>query len=497
MDKDNKILHHLITNKTLTKVEAQAVLSEQKLTGERIGNLLVSNGFVTRSQISGLLEDQLDPSILVNPIDVEEVDPKTLLDLRCMILAVTSDKVYVGTSSPRRYVTKKISPLFKGKSVEFIPYDPEILSKTMLRIRSQVDNLNNLDSILREAIISKSSDIHLVPKGDGYALMHRYNGVRKLVRHLSVNEGVSVTAQIKDRAKMDIAERRAPQDGSFRAMVVDRAVDFRIATTPTINGETVVARILDAERVNPSLDSLGMSKASVVSWRKAIGYTSGICLVVGPTGSGKSTTMNATIREMDRFGKAIYTVEDPVELQLAYLSQVETNPAAGLDFAKALRSFMRLDPDVIVVGEIRDQETARIAVNAAKTGHIVLATVHAESPAGAIERLELLSLSIDDFGSHLRGVLSQQLCRTLCNTCHGEDASCSSCGGSEYTGRQMMSECVHFENNEQVKDCYAGKRWWPSMVEDAERMIEEGLTDAKEAKRVLGNKFKTDEKVDS
>jgi general secretion pathway protein E len=485
---DSKILSHLVRIGLLNETEVQATLSEQALNGERLGNVLVNNGFVTRSQIVDLLHQNLDPALLVNPVESDLVEPELLLRYRIMLLAVTSTRVYLATDSPRRYVSRQLEPFFGAREFEFRPYDPDIFEQHMAYLRHQVENRDYLDGILREAVISGVSDIHLVAKEDCYALMYRYLGVREIKRHLNYEHGQYIISQVKDRGRMDIAERRLPQDGGFRARVVDRAVDFRVATVPVVNGETAIIRILDSERVNPNLRNLGMSHASESHWLRAIAHTSGICLVCGPTGSGKSTTMNATVREMDRFGKAIYTVENPVELRLSFLNQVETNRTIGLDFARALRSFLRADPDVIIVGEIRDKETAQMAINAAETGHLVLATLHTDSPQAAVLRLENMGVERASFAGHLRGVMAQQLVRVACSACQGR--GCPECSNKGFVGRTMISEAVSLSSAEEVERVVAGERWWPSLREDGERLIESGATIPAEVERVLGISLK-------
>lgn len=481
---DQKLLDQLSEEGLINANEAFASASEQDLTGGRLADVLVKNGFVTKNQIINLLHQDLDPNVLTTPVESDLVEPETLFQYRVMLLAVTGDTVYLTTDSPRRYIERKLSDSFEGRSFHFLPYDPEIFETHMTYLRRQVSQQGMLEGIIRQAVIGGVSDIHLVAKEDSFALFYRFLGVRQLIRHISKRQGDYILAQAKDRSKLDIAERRVPQDGGFRTHVVDRAVDFRVATVPVINGESLVIRVLDAERVNPNLVSLGMSKTSMGEWRRALTYTSGICLVCGPTGAGKSTTMNASVREMDRFGRSIYTVEDPVELRLAFLNQVEANRNTGLDFNRALRAFMRADPEIIVVGEIRDVETAELAINAAKTGHLVLATLHTESPAGAILRLQTMGLELDDFASHIRGIMAQQLVRTICPSCHGK--GCDQCHANGFSGRTLISEAVHLSGVDDVRQVHDGDRWWPSIAEDGMRLIERSVTTKEEIYRVLG-----------
>jgi len=240
------------------------------------------------------------------------------------------------------------------------------------------------------------------------------------------------------------------------------------------------------ERVQPNLDRLGISH--VGDWRRAVDRRHGLCLVCGPTGSGKSTTLTATVREMDRLGRAIYSIEDPVEYRMAYTGQVNVNPAVKLDFARVVRTFMRADPDVIVLGEVRDEETAQIAVRAADTGHMVLTTLHTGSVNGAIDRLRHLGVPAHDIKSLLRGVLVQSLVRTICRACHG--AGCEACGNAGYAGRTAVSECAVFDEPGAVVAAAKGARNWRSLYEDAVAKFHAGVTTAAELRRVFGSEAK-------
>lgn len=494
---DLHILNQIADKGMISQMELQAVLSERELTGERVGQILINNGFVTRKQIVSMLHENLDPAVLINPTDSDLVDPEVLLKYRVMLLAVTEDVVYLCTDSPHKYVEKSLKETFGNRTFAFRPFDPHIFHGHLEQLKHQVDNKDKLDGILRQAVVRGASDIHLVAKDGMYVLMFRYLGVREVVRHLTLEKSHAILATAKDRARIDIAERRIPQDGGFRTKVVERFVDFRVATIPTVNGETMVIRVLDSESVNPKLDQLGISPQSLEEWRKAIGYTSGICLVCGPTGSGKSVTMNASVRELDRFGKTVYTVEDPVELRLAFLNQVETNAEMGLDFNRALRAFMRGDPDIIVVGEIRDKETAELAINAARTGHLVIATLHSDSPQGAVTRLETIGVELDDFSSHLRGIMVQQLVRTVCQVCLGNDNGCPECESRRYTGRMALSEAVCIKDTDDVYKVARGEVWWHTLQQHGMDVIENNLSTREEIERVLGTSMdKVDKKPD-
>jgi general secretion pathway protein E len=281
---------------------------------------------------------------------------------------------------------------------------------------------------------------------------------------------------------MDIAESRLNQDGVFNMAFANKVVDFRTVTVPVTYGEYVVLRILDPDSVRNSLDGLGITR--VEHWRRGFNQMNGLCLICGPTGSGKTTTLNGTISEMDRFGDSIFTVEDPVEYPMVYAGQVSVNPAVGLDYAQALRAFMRSDPDIINIGEVRDEETARTMVRAAETGHMVLATLHASTIRGAVSRLEYLDIPAHDLRFIMRSIMVQNLIRTLCTECRG--AGCPTCFDTGYGGRRIVSEVQSFMNEHEFDRMANGEVFWPTIIEDAVDAMLEGWTDFRELDRVYG-----------
>jgi general secretion pathway protein E len=230
------------------------------------------------------------------------------------------------------------------------------------------------------------------------------------------------------------------------------------------------------------LDGLGITR--LVEWRKGVSRPNGLCLICGPTGSGKTTTLNATVKEMDRFERAIFTMEDPVEYRIPYVGQVGANPAVGLDFARGVRAFMRLDPDVIVVGEVRDAETARNAIKAAETGHLVLATLHTSTIYGAVGRLRDLDVPAHELRYLLRSVLVQNLMRTVCHHCHGD--GCAVCQNTGYSGRTVISECAYFSSEHDVQRLLDGDVWWPTLMDDAILKFRQGQSTADEVIRLFG-----------
>ncbi len=276
-----------------------------------------------------------------------------------------------------------------------------------------------VNSIIFQAAEDGASDIHFEPQEDTLAVRLRIDGVLHEVQRIPKRMMAGVTTRLKVLAKLDIAERRKPQDGriSLNTAAAGRMLDIRVATLPTVEGESVVMRLLDKSKQAPTLTDLGLSEDMREKLEKIIRRPTGAILVTGPTGSGKSTTLYAALTEINRPEINIITVEDPVEYRLGGVNQVQINPRAGLTFAAALRSILRSDPDVVMVGEIRDSETAKISIEAALTGHLVLSTMHTNDAPGAISRLTEMGVEPFLTGSAVSAVLAQRLARKLCSHC--------------------------------------------------------------------------------
>lgn len=464
--------------------EALAVsLAEQNTTQERLGTILVRSGFLTRQRL-------VDAILEISPdrIHGEELyDPKVPVELLentgTLLVAETPGAIYLGTLGSELAVRQALSPFFPDREFRFVPLQPDRLDNYLVKLRGlQTDDSNLSERILRSALLAGASDVHIIPKPESYSLFFRVLGVLEHYQEGTLDEYLTLVARIKDLSRMDLAERRLPQDGGFQMEFSGRYVDLRVATIPGVDGENVVIRLLDPDNVRPSLDSLGITR--IQEWRRGVSLPDGLCIIGGPTGSGKTSTLNATVREMDRLGRAIYTAEDPVEYRQAYVRQVNINPGVGLDFNRALRAFMRADPDIIMLGEVRDLETAKMAIRAAETGHLVLATLHTESIHGAYSRLRDIGLQEYELRYLLRAVLIQRLVRTLCSYCQG--AGCNHCHGKGYGGRNPVSECAYFANEEEVSRMFAGEKWWPTIKEDAWELVRQGITDERELIRTFG-----------
>lgn len=310
----------------------------------------------------------------------------------------------------RLFEEKQSRVLFSNKSV----------SEDLLNAHDLLDESTNsivsvLNEILIEAIRKKASDIHLEPKEGGINVRYRIDGILANRKNISVAHAQSLISRIKVMAQLDISERRLPQDGRMKLIYLAKVIDCRVSTLPISDGERVVVRLLDKECL--SFDDLGMNKTMKKEFRSTLQSREGIVLVSGPTGSGKSTTLYSAIEELCSDEINIMTIEDPIEYKIASIAQMSVHPKIDLSFARGLRSILRQDPDIIFIGEIRDQETAQIAIQASLTGHLVLSTLHSNDAPSAVTRL--LDMGIEPYliSSSLLSVLSQRLLRRICPHC--------------------------------------------------------------------------------
>lgn len=274
-----------------------------------------------------------------------------------------------------------------------------------------------VDLVINEAIKMKASDIHIEPFSNEIRIRFRIDGNLMDIQNLPIEYLSSITTRIKIMGKMDIAEKRVPQDGSMEFYFEDRQIDLRISSLPTVHGEKIVIRILDRDSFIFSKEELGLCSNNLESFEKILKQPYGIILVTGPTGSGKTTTLYSILKELNSIEKNIITIEDPVEYKLEGINQVQVNTKAGLTFANGLRSILRQDPDIIMVGEIRDSETAKIAVRSAITGHLVFSTLHTNDTVSSIVRLIDMGVKPYLVSSAIIGIISQRLVKELCDKC--------------------------------------------------------------------------------
>jgi general secretion pathway protein E len=358
------------------------------------------------------------------------------------------------------------------------------------------------------------SDIHIEPYESGLVVRMRVDGVLREHLRMPAHVAPVVVSRIKVMARLDIAERRVPQDGRIGLTLAGKAVDVRVSTLPSRAGERVVMRILDKDAAGIDFDILGLTGAADQILREALAEPNGIILVTGPTGSGKTTSLYAALKQLNDGQRNILTVEDPVEYAVDGVGQTQVNSKVGLDFAAGLRAILRQDPDVVMVGEIRDRETADIAVQASLTGHLVLSTVHTNDAVGAITRLKDLKVEPFLLASTLRAVIAQRLVRKLCEHCRepvqadnsvaailGLDIGtviwrpkgCDHCGGTGYKGRIGVFEAIKVDETVRRYIYNGGDEAMitrhaflksPTLASAARTMVAKGLTTAEEAIRI-------------
>ncbi len=367
----------------------------------------------------------------------------------------------------RLYPDQTASPA----ATEQVPAGSDEDIERLRDLASEAPVIRLVQRLVTTAIERKASDIHIEPMEDRVSVRYRVDGLLREAESLPLQQKSAVVSRVKILAQLNLAERRLPQAGRTRLTNQGPARDFPNATAPTLHGESVVLRVLDRRDVALDFTALGFEEAPLRQLRHALQQPHGIVLVTGPTGSGKTTTLYAALKELNAPTRKILTAEDPIEYTLEGVNQVQVRPQIGHDFAHALRAFLRHDPDVIMVGEIRDAETARIAVQASLTGHLVLSTLHTNSAAGAVTRL--LDMSVEDYllASTLTLVLGQRLVRRLCPHCrepHPAPASllerfgvtvqnaeavlhrpvgCAACGGSGYAGRLAITEVLEVDED--------------------------------------------------
>ena len=358
-----------------------------------------------------------------------------------------------------------------------------------------------LNALLTQAAKDGASDIHIEPYERSSAVRFRVDGTLREVVQPNKALHAALISRLKIMAELDIAEKRLPQDGRISLRIGGRAIDVRVSTLPGVHGERAVLRLLDKGEAKFSLASLGMQGDTLARFSQRIAQPHGIVLVTGPTGSGKTTTLYAALGQVDTSTTNVLTVEDPVEYELACIGQTQVNAKIDLTFAKALRAILRQDPDVIMIGEIRDHETAQIAVQASLTGHLVLATLHTNDAPSAVTRLTDMGIEPFLLSSSLLGVLAQRLVRKLCPHCRrqGEDGlwhpvGCDHCGHSGYKGRtgvyelmtvdERVQALIHARAPESELIAAARGAGLRSMREDGERLVAAGITSMEELLRV-------------
>ena len=374
--------------------------------------------------------------------------------------------------------------------------------ETLRSLASEAKIVRLVNEIFSRAVEMDASDIHIEPEENKYVVRFRIDGILQEYLSAPLSQYPAVASRIKLIGGLNIAENRLPQDGRTNIQLGKSDIDIRISTIPILNGESIVLRLLRKDSMDFSLASTGMGHDLRSEFEKVIQMPHGIILVVGPTGSGKTTTLYSIMTQLNTPGKKIITIEDPVEYKIPRLSQMQVNPKIGLNFANGLRNIVRQDPDVILVGEIRDKETAEIAINAALTGHLVLSTLHTNDAAGAISRLQDMGAESFLITSSLIGVLSQRLIRTICEKCSGTgkdspEHKCKNCSGSGFKGRTGIFELLIVDDNIRAGilknmdstaiNSIAVKNGMIPLIEDGKAKVKAGITTEAEMLRAASD----------
>jgi len=370
-------------------------------------------------------------------------------------LRQTIRRVYSGSAVTAEQVIADLPAMDGARKETDLPLDD------LVQLANEAPVVKLVNLLLLEALEARASDVHIEAYADGPRVRYRVDGVLQEAPSPPNHLAAAIVSRLKIMAELDIAERRVPQDGRIRLKLQNRQVDVRVSTVPTLHGESVVLRLLDKDQTRGHLNDLGMDQDTLERFIRTISKPHGIVLVTGPTGSGKTTTLYAALERLRTGKEKILTVEDPVEYELRGIAQVPVNEKVGVTFATALRALLRQDPDVILIGEIRDEETAQIATHAALTGHLVLSTLHTNDAVSAVTRLIDLGIAPFLVAGTLEGVLAQRLVRVVCPHCcrsvDGDVASgggslvkgtgCGSCNQTGYRGRTGIYELLEVDDD--------------------------------------------------
>src|SRR5471032_317603 len=497
----------LVQQKLLTEEQLGLALTEQKRSGRKLGRVFVEHGYVTEEQISGALARQLDIPYInlkffnINPELVRLLPETQARRFRALILEDRREGLLVGMSDPTDlFAYDEIARLVKRHIELAVVNETEVL-QAIDRIYRRTEDISTLtreleqdlgdvsvdfgalavnpgleeapivkllQSVFDDATQVRASDIHIEPQETRLQIRFRIDGVLHLQTETDIKIAPSLALRLKLMSDLDISEKRLPQDGRFAVRVKNQRVDVRISTMPTQYGESVVMRLLSQGGAALRLDAIGMPRDLLDKFRAIVQRPNGLVLVTGPTGSCKTTTLYCALAELNSVEKKLITVEDPVEYRLPGINQVPVNDKIDLNFARVLRSALRQDPDIVLVGEMRDQETAQIGLRAAMTGHLVLSTLHTNDALSTPLRLMDMGVPRYMVGSSLQAVLAQRLVRQICESCttpyeptpterewlslemgdkvdlgryfHGK--GCSHCNGMGYRGRTGVYELL-------------------------------------------------------
>jgi len=559
--KMTKLVDNLIALRCVTQQQIDVALAEQKQTHESLGKILVNRGFITEETLTSLLCLDLDiehlptlEGIEIAPEVIKLFPPEFVVKYKCIPLYIQEGELTVGLSNPYDIVAMDaINDMIRNtdeslivkcvsvnedevlKAIDSYYFDKtkkealdESIQETIQKCLKELEGTTDadasslpvqtlVDQLLALGAVWKASDIHINPLGSHVQMRYRVDGILCSGPSIPTELQNSIISRIKLMSKLNISERRLPQDGkiSFKYDKID--IDLRVSTMPITLGENIVIRILEKNKLF-SLRSIGFNREMLKNIEGIISKNFGLFLVTGPTGSGKSTSLYSCLKSLNAIEKNIVTIEDPVEYQLPFIRQSQVNHTIGYTFASGLRAFLRHDPNVILVGEIRDKETAEMAVHAAQTGHLVLSTLHTNTAIGAIPRLLYMEIDLFMLTSILNGVLAQRLARSLCPYCKEsymstpsenewlglnpekpvklyKQVGCKKCKGNGYRGRRAIYELFMPDDDirslmlqkvdeiELKKACLA--KGMTFFRQDAIAKVLDGTTTILEAMRVL------------
>lgn len=547
----------LISDGLLTNEQLEQALEQQKQSHERLGTVLIENGYITERELIDALRNQLGIDFIdltktnIDP-SMSRYIPKSLAqEYEIVPIQVVRDNLFLAMSDPLNFMAierardtsrKNIVPMIATSSAVrhaiSILYENVNAAEAMAAMRAEAGiredavvesaqdtseegpTIRLVNSIIERAMVESCSDIHIEPTEEDMQIRMRIDGRLHKILTIPADLKDSVVSRIKVMSHMNIVERRIPQDGRISMKIKGKDVDMRVNTLPTIYGEKIVIRILGKDEKMLTREGIGMIfEEDNRKVDRILANTSGVIMIVGPTGSGKSSTMFTLIREMLSESTNLVTLEDPVEYNIPGATQVQINEKVGLTFASGLRAILRQDPDIICVGEIRDGETAQIAMRAAITGHLVITTIHTEDAVTAIDRLKDMGVEPYLISAGLRGIISQRLLRRVCQSCREEyipneklmaldvikmrpgshfyhGKGCDQCFHTGYRGRIGAFEIL-LMNDELRKDITSGAdkqtfretasrtSGYVTMLQNAEKLVEEGITTVEEVQRTI------------
>jgi len=555
----------LVSAGLLTEEQLAEGLRLQKGTNKRLGTVLQEHGFITETDLIDALRMQLgiefvDLGKINIPTELAQVVPKNIAkQYQVVPVRLVRDELFLAMSDPlnfyaieevRKVTHKKVVPMMAladaiDRSIQIL-YGNEGAAKAIEEMKreaasdsdsataadaafvsnqlgddvSQAPAIRLVNAIIERAVSERASDIHMEPRETELSIRMRIDGLLRDILTVPRELQAAVISRLKVMSSLDITERRVPQDGRFNIKVRNKDIDLRISTLPTIYGEKIVARLLDKTGMNLSHEAVGLKGDDLEQYKKMVRIKNGVILIVGPTGSGKTTTMYTMINDLNTREVNLVTLEDPVEYNIDGVNQVQIHEKIGMTFANGLRAILRQDPDIVAIGEIRDGETAEIAMRSAITGHVVLSTIHTSDAIGTIERLTDMGVEPYLVGSALKGVLSQRLVRRICPSCRESyEASadeqrelgleykegrifykgkgCPECFDTGYRGRTAVFEIFLLDTK--VRRLIAAKSGreaienylkrpesgFISLKDSAMKLVEEGITSADEVLRVI------------